>query len=113
MRYGYDNILATGLFNTDCSKWRKIKPTEKPWDKFKAFFTTAAKDYSKNSTTVHQYSAASVQEMVDKRLQEYTFKAPPPPPQDENWNPNLPPQQHANTVTMESIQDMFKAFLST
>ena len=28
MRYGYDNILATGLFNTHCSKWRKMKSTE-------------------------------------------------------------------------------------
>lgn len=29
MRYGYENIITTGLFNTDCSNWRKMKPTEK------------------------------------------------------------------------------------
>jgi len=80
MQYGYDNVLAAGLFNTDCSKWRKMKPTEKSWDKFKVIFTTAAKYYSKNTTTAHQYSAANVQEMLDKRLQEYTIKAPPTPP---------------------------------
>ena len=50
---------------------------------------------AKKSTTAHQYSAAYVQEMVDKRLHEYTFEATtPPPPQDENRNPNLPPIQH-------------------
>lgn len=95
MRYGYDNILATGLFTTYCGKWRKLRPTEKSWAKSKLFFTTAAKDYNKNATTVQQYFAVNVQEMVDKSLQEYTFEALfPPSPQDENRNPYLPPMQH-------------------
>ena len=78
VRYAYDNILSTGLFARDCAKWRKTKTTDQTWSKFQGFFIIAVKDYAKYVTTVDMYTAANVHEMVDKRLQEYTFEQPPP-----------------------------------
>ena len=114
VRCGYDNIIATGLSARDCAKWYKTKPADQTWPKFQDFFTIAVKEYAKYATTADKHTAANVQEIVNKHLQEYTLDQSPP--QDENANTNLPPPQHhqnASAVTMESMQATFKAFMDT
>ena len=52
MRWAYDNIKATGLFDKDCERWRKRTASTKSWAAFKAFFIIAEGDRKKNSPTV-------------------------------------------------------------
>ena len=58
-------------------------------------------------TTSDTYTVAHVQELVNQRLQEYTFEDAPPP-NDENVNLNFIPQNTVNSVTMDGIQRIFK-----
>jgi hypothetical protein len=51
MRWAYKNLLATGLFDRDCARWRKKPATDQTWANFKQFFTIAEDDRSKNATT--------------------------------------------------------------
>ena len=62
--------------------------------------------------TSDTYTTAHVQELVDQILQRYTFEHAPPP-NNENINPNIIPQDTANSVTMDEIQVMFKQFMET
>ena len=57
VRYGYNNILVTCLFTTNCEKWRKMRPANQTWLKFQDFFTIAVKDPSmqcQRRSTLHQ-----------------------------------------------------------
>ena len=57
--------------------------------------------------TPDTYTASHVQKLVDQRLQEYTFEYAPPS-NDENMSPKIIPQDIANSVTIDSMQAMFK-----
>ena len=50
VRWGYQNIKNTGLFNRECEKWRKRTET-KTWDDFVDHFNTAYDDYLKYDTS--------------------------------------------------------------
>ena len=78
--------------------------------KFQIFFTSTAKNYSKNTTASSTYTVTHIQKLVGQRLQEYTFEHAPPP-NDENINPNAIPQNTANSITMDGMQEMFKKFM--
>lgn len=47
MRWGYQNIKNTGLFNRECEKWRKKTPADKSWAAFCKHFNLAYDDYRK------------------------------------------------------------------
>mmetsp|Transcript_13757 Transcript_13757/g.16707 ORF Transcript_13757/g.16707 Transcript_13757/m.16707 type:complete len:286 (-) Transcript_13757:200-1057(-) len=67
MRWAYDNIANTGLFDIDNQTWRN--KTNKTWKKFKAFYTNAEHDRSKYATAAEtKYSANEVTEMIDSHL---------------------------------------------
>ena len=106
IRYGYELIHATGLFDRDCAKWRKFTTAEKTWEYFVEYFTVAEDDRSKNTTAAEaKYTANEVQSIVQQELAAFVFN-------DENSNPNTPPTQKpapvpatesANSITLEKI----------
>ena len=53
------------------------------------------------------YTTIHVQELANQRLQEYTFEHAPPP-KDENDNSNFTPQNTANYIMIDCMQEMFK-----
>jgi hypothetical protein len=100
VRWGYENILATGLFDRDCSKWRK-KTSDKTWTDFQAFFLVAEDDRSKNATTTEAtYTANQVQQLIQQELAAFISQEEP---QQENIPP---PQEQANAVSAQDIKKM-------
>lgn len=55
--WGYDNILATELFNTACEKWRNKVLSDKSWKTFKKHFSQAEKDRQKTTAKEGGFSA--------------------------------------------------------
>ena len=103
VRWGYENILATGLFDRDCTKWRK-KPDHKTWTDFQAFFTIAEDDRSKNATASEAtYTANQVQQLIQQELAAFITH-------EEPQNENIPPpaQEQANAVTAQDIKRMIE-----
>ena len=93
MRWAYDNIKATGLFEKDCDKWRKRPPMLKNWSTFKTFFITAEDDRKKNKVTANDatYTANQVQQIINDEINAFLadpsvtdvsdpYSATPPPP---------------------------------
>ena len=70
MRWAYDNIKATGLFDKDCDRWRKRPSMVKNWTAFKAFFITAKDDRKKNNLTANDatYTANQVQQIINDEI---------------------------------------------
>ena len=70
MRWAYDNIKSTGLFDKDCERWRKRSYATKTWATFKAFFIGAEDDRKKNSPTADEatYSANQVQQILQDEI---------------------------------------------
>ena len=65
VRYDYDHVFDTGLFNDACTKWRNKDQTYHTWDNFKSFFSAKVTDYLQNTTATNaQYSVAQVREIV-------------------------------------------------
>ena len=65
--------------------------------------------------TADRYTSANVQKIVDKCLQDYTFENDSPPP-DDNVDPNIqtpPHQANVNAVSMETMKQMFEAYMDT
>ena len=61
-------------------------------------------------TIFDTYTANYVQELVNHRLPEYTFEHVLPP-SDNNMSPNIIPQDTANSIPIDSMQEMFKKFM--
>ena len=106
VRYGYDHIFDTGLFNDACTKWRNKDPTYHTWDNFKTFFTAKVNDYLQNTTAANaQYSAAQVREIVNDNIEAYAAatsgnpQATSTPPTD-----NPAPPEAANALTRADIK---------
>ena len=73
MRWGYQNIKYTGLFNRECEKWRKKPPADKSWTAFRKHFNLAYDDYLKyeaNPLTAADatYTANQVQQILHDEL---------------------------------------------
>ena len=57
VRWGYQNIRNTGLFDRACEKWRKKEAKTKKWVDFKKHFRLAEDDRRKNESTAPPSSA--------------------------------------------------------
>lgn len=65
--WAYDNILATGLFNTPCREWRTTS-TSKTWKTFQVHFAKADLDRKNSTTADASYTANQVQELVQNEM---------------------------------------------
>jgi hypothetical protein len=127
MRWAYDNISATGLFEYPCRDWRQY-PAPKTWTNFQSHFAAADLD-RKNTTTTSDtsYSANMVRETVQSEMMNLLsqpFETPPnandnnsaltedPPPVP----PTLPPSEASNASTnymsAASIQQLIDAAIT-
>ena len=70
MRWSYDNIKSTGLFDKDCERWRKRPAMLKTWQTFKTFFITAEDDRKKNNLTANDatHTANQVQQIINDEI---------------------------------------------
>ena len=67
--YGYEILTVTGLFTSQCTRWRNLKAATQTWEEFQILFTQVVKDYMLNTTAADvKYSAAQVQEIIDAEL---------------------------------------------
>ena len=104
VRWGYENILATGLFNRDCARWRK-RTADKSWTDFQQFFTIAEDDRSKNTTASEAtYTANQVQQLIQQELA--AFVSQDLTPESENTPPPPLIPEQANAVTAADIKAM-------
>jgi hypothetical protein len=110
VRWGYENIFATGLFDHDCKKWRKQPVIDKTWPLFKTFFTLAEEDRAKHATTSEAtYTANQVQDLIQQELSSFLDRtAKEYTPQDEPAASTIPPES-ANAVTAADIKKMIDA----
>ena len=129
-RWGYDNILATGLFSRPCEKWRNMAMNKKSWNNFKAHFTQAEKDRSKTTATESGYTANAtskieienvVRETIQQELgnilcQELGQGAPPPPvfqPSELDATEEAPDTNaQANAVTTKDLKRVIEEVLN-
>ena len=93
IRWAYDNIKQTGLFDRDCEKWRKKPQADKDWTSFQQFFLEADEDRKKNSTIASEatYTANQVQELLQNEINNIlqstdtpTITSPPSPTASAN-----------------------------
>ena len=86
VRWGYQNIRNTGLFDRACEKWRKKEAKDKTWVEFKKYFRLAEDDRRKNesttpTTSAPTYTANQVQQIFrDELANLLTNDAPEPSP---------------------------------
>ena len=106
VRYGYDQIFNTGVFNEACTKWRNKPITYKTWANFKTFFSAKVTDYLQNTTASDaKYSVAQVREIVQENIDAYaaatagTPQATTTPPAD-----NPKPPETANALTRADVK---------
>lgn len=108
VRWGYENIYATGLFDSECKKWRKKPVLEKTWDLFKTYFTLAEADRAKHATTSEAtYTANQVQDLIQQELSSFldrTIQTPIP----DDATPSVITQESANSVTSAEIKKMIE-----
>ena len=79
VRWGYENIQSTGLFDSDCTKWRKKPAADRTWTKFKEYFLIAEDDRMKNATSNEaQFTANQVHQILQHEMAAYlnTLKTP-------------------------------------
>lgn len=108
MRWAYDNIKNTGLFDRDCEKWRKKHQSEKDWSAFQKFFLSADEDRKKNTPTASEatFTANQVQEILHNEISSFLQ-----PPSDEI--PSTTPTVSANaSVTIDDVRRMIAKSLS-
>ena len=115
IRWGYEIILKTGLFNRDCEKWRKKPEADKTWTEFKQHFSIAEDDREKNQSNEEAgYSANQMEQIIQQQVQAEMaalLNAIPqldeePPPLTEDTQPA------ANaTVTLDAIAKLIDSKL--
>ena len=111
MRWAYDNIKNTGLFDRDCEKWRKKPQTEKDWAAFQKFFFTADEDRKKNAPTASEatYTANQVQEILQNKITSFLQT----PPESTDDTPSTPTVSANASVTTEDVHHMIAESLAT
>ena len=121
MRWAYDNIKATGLFDKDCERWRKRPPAVKQWTAFKTFFIIAEDDRKKNnpSTEPSSYSANQVQQLIQDELESILAESAPPSlieSSTTSTSPSSAPPATASAnaaVTADEVRSIIKEALRT
>ena len=119
IRWGYQNIKNTGLFNRECEKWRKKTQKEKSWSDFKKHFILAYDDHLKYdsippTTAEATYTANQVQQILQDELSTILGSnvTPDPSPSD---NPPVPEPVIAAanaTVTLDDVRRLIQETLS-
>ena len=110
IRWAYDNIKRTGLFDRDCEKWRKKPQADKDWTSFQTFFLEADEDRKKNSTTASEatYTANQVQELLQHEIDSILQATDPPP----TTTPPSPPASANASVTADDVRRIIKEALA-
>ena len=103
MRWAYDNIKATGLFDKDCDRWRKRPSMVKNWTAFKAFFITAKDDRKKNNLTANDatYTANQVQQIINDEINAF-LADPSATDTSDPYSTNSPTPHHPSSNTSSS-----------
>ena len=110
MRWGYDNIKATGPFDKDCERWRKKPFDTKNWESCKLFFTIAEDDREKNGPTAGEttYSADQVQQILQEEINSILESEPSPPTLTDTTTTSA----SANaTITIDYVKSIVKELL--
>lgn len=110
MRWGYDNIDNTGLFDSDNAKWRKLPITSRTWSQFKIYYSQCEHDRSKHTTKAEtKYSANQVEAMIETQIQSYINQmmqhdtdTANEPPLTEEYNKGT----SANAISVADIEKM-------
>ena len=116
IRWGYEIVLKTGLFNRDCEKWRKKQEVDKTWENFKTHFSIAEDDREKNQTNADAgYSANQMEQIIQQQVQaEMAALLNSLPQVDEEPPPLAKETPAANaTVTLDAIAKLIDAKLKT
>ena len=122
VRWSYEIIEHTGLFEHDLKEWRDKPEASKTWTHFQTFFAKRDDDRRKNTTTTKSagYSANEVQELVQKEMANLLEQLIPederqclPAPAPSPAPPNTSPSDAANaaSVTMENIEKSMKGMI--
>jgi hypothetical protein len=73
-RLGYENILATGLFDSSCKKWRARAPNDQTFTELQVFFAHEVTDYEAHvptsGTRGYANSTETIQDIVHNELQQ-------------------------------------------
>ena len=112
VRWGYENIKNTGLFDSPCEKWREKPRADRTWDAFKKHFTRANNHRLKTTNTgTADYSAnamnhTEVQDMIRGEVHSILSQ------HSQNDCSTITETQHtppaANAVTMEAIRKLIQ-----
>ena len=120
IRWGYQNIKNTGLFNRECEKWRKKTPKDKSWTDFKKHFILAFDDHLKydspNATASEAtYTANQVQQILHDELSTILGSYAPTDPTSADAPPQPEPVPvTANAaITIEDVRRVIQETLST
>ena len=125
VRWGYQNIRNTGLFDRACEKWRKKEKKDKSWDEFKKHFRLAEDDRRKNESTASPssaptYTANRVQQIfrdeLTNLLTQETTESDPTPSTTATENSSLstaPPASANAALTAEDIRRIISETLAT
>ena len=113
VRWGYDIILATGLFTSERKKWSKKAHTDKTWDAFRIYFKeadTTRQEHNVTTSGEKSYTMNQVEEMLQSQITAWTTQY-----QDkENWEPEPVQTQTVNVVTgitESQVHDIIKSAL--
>ena len=121
MRWAYDNIKATGLFDKDCERWRKRPTPLKTWTAFKSFFIVVEDDRKKNNPSAGEatYSANQVQQFIQDEVESILAESAPPTLVDSSAASSSPSSTStapasANTAfTADEVRAIIKEALHT
>ena len=111
LRYGYENIEATGLFKSPNTIWRAKDDVDKTWKNFKKHYTAAYIDIKKNTTVeAAGYSVNAIQEIVRNEIGAALFNVDQAPLHEPE--PSYYPPESANAaVTMEQLKDLIATLI--
>ena len=119
--WGYNNIMQTGLFTSDCKKWSKMLPREKTWTNFCKFYKiadTIRQEHNQTTTAEATYTANQVEEILHKEMALWTAQVAQQQNQGKS-NPTTdnaittPEQDNANTgLTAANVREIIKTAIS-
>ena len=123
IRWGYQNIKNTGLFNRECEKWRKKDSSAKAWSDFKKHFILAFDDHLKYdslpapATTAAEatYTANQVQQILHDELSTILGSNAPPDTLSPDDPPPLDPDSGAANaaITIDDVRRVIQETLAS
>ena len=117
MRWGYEIIDNTGLFDSDNAKWRKMSSASKTWTQFKIYYSQCEHDRAKHTTKAEtKFSANQVNEIMETQFQSFIDqmqaqtddKEYQPPPTEQYCK-----ETSANAISVEDVEKLIAKHLST